>query len=124
MNKILIAELDKLNETYPFRVFELETLDGRRIRVTQRFRKLWDAEEKADGDIVVQGEVIAVLKYAQLKDVLFLVPQWKRPFTWMWHHPIPAMIPVIVLFFICEIFSFSLLSQCQERRRERIEQHK
>ena len=59
MNQTLIAELEKLNDAYPFRVCEVETLDGRRIRLTQRFRKLWGADEKKDGDIRIENGAIA-----------------------------------------------------------------
>jgi hypothetical protein len=87
MNTTLITELEKLNEAYPFRVFELETLDGRRIRVTQRFRKLWTREEKQDGDIRIEGGMVAFLRYSELKDVIYFVPVWKRPFDWLYYHP-------------------------------------
>lgn len=67
MNETLVAELEKLNQTYPFRVFELETLDGRRIRITKPFRKLWGAEEKKAGDIKIENGVIALLRYDELQ---------------------------------------------------------
>jgi hypothetical protein len=118
MNKILIAELEKLNETFPFRPFEVETLDGRRIRVTQRIRYLY---EKAEGDIVVQGDVIAIIKYAELKDIIFILPPWKRPFSWLYYHPGWAAIPIFATLLILEIGGFSLLSRCEPQRSE---QHK
>ena len=87
MNQTLIKELEKLNDRYPFRVFEVETLDGRRIRVTQRFRKLWGVEEKKDGDIRIENGAIAFLRYDELKDVIYFLPAWKRPLSWLYQRP-------------------------------------
>ena len=119
MNKILITELEKLNDAFPFRAFELETLDGRRIRVTQRIRRLWSGQN-AEDDIVIEGEVITVIRYADLKDVIYLVPAWKRPGHWLFYHPAAVIIPVCALFFGTMV----LASQCSPRRAEPTEQHR
>jgi hypothetical protein len=99
MNATLIAELEKLNDRYPFRVFEVETLDGRRIRITQRFRKLWGSEEKKDGDIRIENGMIAFLRYDELKDVIYFVPAWKQPFRVLYYHPEWLAIATVLLMF-------------------------
>lgn len=105
MNATLIAELEKLNDQYPFRSFELETRDGRRIRITQRFHKLWTSEEKKDGDIKIENGMIAFLRYDDLEDVIHFVPWWRRPFSWIGNHPEWFCIPLV-------FFSWGLLIGC------------
>jgi hypothetical protein len=125
MNTTLITELEKLNEAFPFRVFELETLDGRRIRITQRFRKLWTREEKQDGDIRIENGMIAFLRYSELKDVIYFVPVWKRPFGWLFYHPEwVATVIAAIMFGIITGISLETCSMNALREKAPTEQRK
>src|SRR4029077_3463228 len=98
MNNTLIEQLARLNEKYPFRVFELETLDGCRIRVTKRYRTLYGEEQKTDGDIRIENDgLLALLRYNELKDVIYFVPPWKRPLSWLYDHPQWIGVPLLFL---------------------------
>lgn len=94
MNKILIEELERLNTTYPFRVYELETLDGRRIRVSRHFQHLYGQE---GADIKVENGAIAYLRYEELKDVIYFVPPWRHPASYIWEHPQYTILPLMFL---------------------------
>jgi hypothetical protein len=97
MNKIMIEKLEKLND-YPFRVFELETRDGRRIRLTRHYTTLYGEHQKANGDIQVeQDTLVAFLRYDDLEDVIYFVPPWKRPFSWIHEHPEWIAVPLMFL---------------------------
>lgn len=90
MNKTLIAEFEKASEAYPFRPFEVETIDGRRIRITKPFsvQKIYGNEEIRElGDIRIKNGISAFVRYAELKDVIYYLPWWKTPFERLWAHP-------------------------------------
>jgi hypothetical protein len=126
MNKTLITELERINDSYPYRVLELETLDGRRIRITKRFRKLWTEEEKQDGDIKIENGLIAFLRYDELRDIIYFPPPWQRPFSWIFNHPEWVAIVLISLMWgfiigisleTCSINAFRSAAQTEQQKK-------
>lgn len=110
----MIAELDKLSQAYPFRAFELETTDGRRIRVTKPYsvQSLYGSEE---GDIRLKNGTIAYLRYSELKDIIYLVPFWQHPFGWLSRRPELLVVAEIAL--LIGIVIGIQVAGCSERER-------
>jgi hypothetical protein len=108
------AQLEKLNDSYPFRPFELETLDGRRVRVTRPLRRLY-GEDKG-GDLMTSDDSIQVLSYAELKDVILFIPGWKYPLRWLYERPHLAAAPIMILFFLAVIGGTLLATRSSDSR--------